>query len=60
MPIPKQGLIVTKLPEMQLSPRGHSKPKKYFDSLKCESLLELSNNPITVSTKWRGYHNTLN
>ena len=51
MPIPKQGLIVTKLPEMQLSPRGHSKPKKYFDSLKCESLLELSNNLITVSTK---------
>ena len=51
MPIPKQGLIVTKLPEMQLNPSGHSKLKKYLDSLKCESLLELSNNLITVSTK---------
>ena len=60
MPIPKQGSIVTKLPEMQLSPSGHSEPKEYFDSLKCGSLLELSNNLITVSTKWKGHHNALN
>ena len=58
LPLPKQGSIVTKLPEIQLSPSGRSKPKKFFDSLKCESLLELSNNLITVSNKWENRSNT--
>ena len=58
LPLPKQGSIVTKLPEIQLSPSGRSKPKKCFDSLKCESLLELSNNLITVSNKWENRNNT--